>query len=100
MEAVLRTEMLKQIRPPLTDQQRVALAVEIQAERWTPAELANRARSVALRETYGNLALHHWLEPLTMTAADARKLAERMIEDRRRILVQAGMDEDELERLG
>lgn len=72
MQAVLEAELVKQLRPPLTDQQRVALAKELKELSWTKPQLDARLKRVKLSDTFGTIALHHWTdEGDILTAAEA-----------------------------
>jgi hypothetical protein len=69
---VLEAEIAKQLRPPLTSQQRAWLVAELFRYGWTPVELTTRMRSVVSQDTYGTIALQYWIADLVMTPEDAR----------------------------
>jgi hypothetical protein len=58
---ILEVEALKQISPPLTDQQRGLLAKALAEHRWTPEVLAARARAVVWKNTFGRITPDVWL---------------------------------------
>jgi hypothetical protein len=59
---ILEVETLKQISPPLTDQQRGLLAKTLSEFRWTPEVLAARARAVTFKNTFGRISPDVWIQ--------------------------------------
>lgn len=78
MAEIVRTiravELVKQLKPPLTDQQVTALALELDKLNLSSARLQEMAETVKRANTYGNIALEHWLDGQLLTPEE---LAER-----------------------
>ncbi len=72
---IRRVELLKQLRPALTDQQVAELALELTKQGWTVARLREKGESVALRDTFGTIALQYWLADSILT--EEQTVAER-----------------------
>lgn len=61
-DLVSEVELAKQLKPPLTDQQRVQLVKDLYARAWTLARLRRAAEAVKLKDTYATIALQYWTD--------------------------------------
>ena len=91
-------ELAKQIT--LTADQRAQLIHELNSRPYSLERIRQMGESVKLKETYGTLALHHWLEGEVMTRSDVTRLAGEIVRKRREQLERVGVSQGTLERMG
>jgi hypothetical protein len=83
---IFKVELVKQLRPPLTQQQRTELALRLDEMKLTEEQLSLMAESVIRRSTYGTIALEYWIADDIVTQEElvAERLAIRREDERRR----------------
>jgi hypothetical protein len=67
---VEEVEVSKQVRPPLTDQQRLSLILDLAGLSLPISRLREMAESVKIKPTYGTIAFEHWISSRVMLEAD------------------------------
>lgn len=98
---MMEVELAKQLKPPLTEQQRLQLVMDLSALGLTLGEIRDRGNSVKLKDTYGTIAFQYWVEDLVVLKTEAVKLAHEIIRRRREeLLKKATFSEEMLERMG
>jgi hypothetical protein len=80
---ILEVEAKKQLRPPLTNQQRVFLAEDLFDLNEPLRALQERARSVVLKNTFQTIAFEYWVDDLMVLKSDLMKIVDREIERRK-----------------
>jgi hypothetical protein len=92
----MEVELSKQLRPPLTDQQRLQLAMDLQKFGMSAEELRRRGDSVKLKDTYGTIALSYWIDDLVMTKDEVMREVGRVIAQRKADLEKMHVPEDQI----
>lgn len=89
VDLIRGVELVKQIRPPLTDQQVTALTLELRKLGLSIDRLRVMAENVKRQNTYGTIALEYWIQGQLLTpeeVAEERRAMRTMLESERREL--------------
>jgi len=98
---VMQVELAKQLKPPLTEQQRLQLVMDLSALGLTLREIRERGNSVKLKDTFGTIAFQYWVEDLVVLKTEAVNMAHEIIRRRKEeLLKKATFSEEMLERMG
>ena len=72
---VLETELSKQLKPPLTNQQREQLVRDLLTLGESEAQLRKRSLSVKCKETYGTIGFQHWVADMVCPRTEIERIA-------------------------
>lgn len=98
-KVVLEVELSKQLRPPLTDQQRTQLVRDLCATSLSVAQIKERGESVKLKDTYGTIALSYWLTDLVGLRSEIDLLVAKEIARRKQAISDFEFNRDDIERV-